>query len=697
VPLVPGRHRVLRISALGVCAALFVLASLTTPSLAATRSSDADTFTLVAQSNDVIGSGKFSLAVSVRANMPARDLRVEVTLFPKLENRSEFNSTIQNVEPAGSSCLSETAPQALARNSGNADGITRLKLTIEAEDNNYGPCSESGTTLMLGCTLGSCGGVYPVEVALIDRKTNATVQLFTTHLVELDNASVSSPLNVGFVISLGSKLALSPTGASTLTKSQISSLSDTLATIAAYPALHVTLLVYPQLVAALKAAHPTPTRLISRLHRLVATRSAAHSIELLGAPFTPINTSALAAASGEVFDQLLDLGKATTSAEFGDDSSGDTYLAPAPLSSEGAQLVAAQCVDQLILPSGSAPPPTDGLSQTAPLSLTQSSKTCEESTSASSSAPIEAFVTDPASSLLTSQSDAPVLVAHQLLAELAQIYFEQPNAAPRSVVLSAGGSINPELLNVVLNGLNSDAYLHPTTIGSLFSITPVAAAGSTATLTLPNQAPGSDQIGKTELSEGSHELAVAASVVPTDSTLLATLSEDLVLAHSYGLSNNAVAGFLDAPSKQLRSVARALSFIGTLHFTLTAATGRLPITIQQHANMGPIFVRIRLESSNLVVLPGSSSSNVTELKADATTLANAQVQVEGSGTSTLNVDVLSPTGNQVLLSGQFKIHSTAISGVAIAISVLSLVVLAAWWIRSARKKHRAKAQAILQP
>ena len=110
MPLVPGRHQVLRISALSVGAVLFLLASLTTPSLAATRSSDADTFTLVAQSNDVIGSGKLSLAVSVRADVPAKDLRVEVTLFPKLENRSEFNSTIQNLEPAGNSCLSRDRP-----------------------------------------------------------------------------------------------------------------------------------------------------------------------------------------------------------------------------------------------------------------------------------------------------------------------------------------------------------------------------------------------------------------------------------------------------------------------------------------------------------------------------------------------------------------------------------------------------------
>jgi hypothetical protein len=676
---------------------LFLLAMLTTPSLAATRPTNTDTFTLVAQSNDVIGSGKLSIAVSVRADMPTKDLRVEVTMFPRLENRSEFNSTIQNVEPGGSSCLSETGPMSLSKSPENADGIFRYKLSVEAENSN-GPCSPDGTSLVLGCTPGACGGVYPIEIALIDKKTDATMQLFTSHLVELDSASVSSPLNVGLVISLGSALALTPTGGSTLSKSQITALSDTVATIASYPALHVTLSIYPQLITALKATRPTPTRLISRLHRLIATRSATQSIELLGAPYTPVDTSALAASgSGATFDQLLNLGEATSSAEFGDESSDDTYLAPAPLTSEGAGLVAAQCVDQLILPSGSAPPPTDGLSQTAPLSLTQSPESCETSAPTSSSAPIEAFVTDPASSLLTSEDGAPVLAAHQLLAELAQIYFEQPNATPRSVVLTAGASIDPELLNVVLNGLNSDAYLHPTTIDSLFSITPVAAAGSTATLTLPGQALISDQVAKKELAEGSHELAVAASVIPTDSTILATLSEDLILAHSYGLSGRVVENFLDAPSKQLDAVARTLSFIGTTHFTLTAATGRLPITIQQRANMGPIYVRIRLESSNLVILPGSSPPGAVELKADATTLTDAQVQVEGTGTSTLNVDVLSPTGDQVLLSGPFKIRSTAISGVAIAISVLSLVILAAWWIRSARKKHRAKAQAILQP
>jgi hypothetical protein len=670
------------------------MASLITPSLAAVRSGDADTFTLVAQSNDVIGNGKLSLAVSVRADEPTRNLRVEATLFPRLENRSEFNSTIQNVEPAQTSCLSESDLYPLTKNPGNADGITHFKIAIDTGPSDS-PCATPSDTFTLGCVPGSCGGVYPLEVALIDKKSGATIQMFTTHLVELDSASVSSPLNVGLVISLGSTLDLSPTGASRLSKEQISALTATLSTISSYPSLHLTVLVYPQLIAALKATVPTPSRLISRLHRLIETRSAARTIELLGAPFTPVDTSALAASgSTAIFGQLLNLGEATTTAEFGDDASNSTYLAPAPLTSEGAALVAGKCVDQLILPSGSAPSPANGLSQTAPLSLTQGAASCATGGQTGTSAPIEAFVTDPASTLLTTPAGAPVLAAHRLLAELAQIYFEQPNATPRSVVLNGTGSIDPELLNVVLNGLNSDAYLNATTISSLFSITPVAGAESTATLTLPGQVLTSNQIAKKQLAEGSHELAVAESVVPTDTALLAMLSEDLVLAHSYGLSDARVAEFLGAPRRQLGVIGRSLSFLGSRHFTFTAATGKLPITIQQNANMGPIDVAIHLQSSNLVVL--SDGSTKMTLQADATTLTNAQVQIEGSGESSLNVEVTSPTGNQVLLSGVFKIRSTAISGVAIAISVLSLVILAAWWIRSARRKHRAKAPAILQ-
>jgi len=695
VPLVPGRH-LHRIGALTLGALLFVLASLTTPSLAATTSGDTATFTLVAQSNDVIGSGKLSFAVSVRANVPSRNLRIEVMLFPKLNNRSEYDSTIQNVEPPGSACLSGTGPMPVTRNPGNADGITRFKLAVEAGDS-YSPCSQASKTLVLGCTPGTCGGVYPIEVALIDKRTDAVVRLFTTHLVELDSAELSSPLNVGFVLSLGSTLELSPTGTSMLTKSQISVLTETLATIASYPALHLTVVIYPQLLAALKATHPTPTRLISRLHRLIETRSATHSIELVGAPFTPVDTSALAAGgSTSIFSQLLSLGKSKTSGAFGEVATDDTYLAPAPLTGEGADLVTVHCIRQLILPSGSAPPPANGLSQTAPLSLTEKSKSCGDTNSTSPATPIEAFVTDSASTLLTSPAGAPVLAAHQLLAELAQIYFEQPNATPRSVVLNTSGSIDPELLNVVLNGLNSDAYLHAATIGELVTITPVAAAKSTATLTLPGHVLTSDQIGKKELAEGSHELAVASSVVPTDSALLAMLGRDLILAHSYGLSGGAVASYLDAPRKQLGVIASSLSFLGSKHFTLTAATGKLPITIQQDANVGPIDVVIHLDSGDLVVLSGRSNS-VTQLQSDATTLSSVQVQVVGSSQSTLDVDVLSPTGDQVLLSGQFTVRSTAISGVAIAISVLSLVILGAWWLRSARRKHRAKAPAILQP
>jgi len=108
VPLVPGRRRVLSACAKILSAALVTLATLTTPSFAATSRQIGSSLTLVAQSNDVVGTGKFSFAVHVQSNELSRDLRVQVTLFPKLDNRSDFNASLNNVEPQGGACLDKT-------------------------------------------------------------------------------------------------------------------------------------------------------------------------------------------------------------------------------------------------------------------------------------------------------------------------------------------------------------------------------------------------------------------------------------------------------------------------------------------------------------------------------------------------------------------------------------------------------------
>jgi hypothetical protein len=306
---------------------------------------------------------------------------------------------------------------------------------------------------------------------------------------------------------------------------------------------------------------------------------------------------------------------------------------------------------------------------------------------------MDAFVADPAGAFLTTPAGAPVLAAHRLLADLAQIYFEEPNASPRSVVLTENGDVNPELLNVVLNGLNSDAYVKSSTVGQLFAINP-SADSSTSPLSLPNTVSTTNSLSTKALAKAANEFGVISSVVPANTTLLSTLNNDLTFAKAYGLSPRAAASYLNASSEELATIAKSLAFLGK-RFTLTAATGKIPITIQQSAGVGTIDVVVRLESSNLVILHGSGTPE--SLQSDATTLTDVEVDTEGSGVKTLIVKVMSPRGNDVLLSAEFKVYSTAISGVAVGISILSLVILGAWWLRSARRKRRGKAHALTQP
>ena len=375
MPLVPGRH-LQRIGALSFSALLFVLASLTTPSLAATASGDTATFTLVAQSNEVIGSGKLSFAISVRANVPSRNLRIEVTLFPKLDNRSEYASTIQNVEPAGSSCLERDRPAAAYE---EPRRCRRHQRPLQARGRRR---RQRQPVLTAEQAADARARMQPRRVrrglpdrGRADRQENRRdlAALYdTSRRARLRPSLLPAECRSRDLARLNARARALP-APRRLTKSQISSAlrdagDDRLVSSAAPhrgdlpPAAH-------------RAEGDAPGADAPDLTAAPADRRRdrqRHSIELLGAPFTPVDTSALAAGrSGTIFDQLLNLGEATTSAAFGDDAIDDTYLAPAPLTSQGADLVAAQCADQLILPSGSAPPPANGLSQTAPLSLTQ--------------------------------------------------------------------------------------------------------------------------------------------------------------------------------------------------------------------------------------------------------------------------------------------------------------------------------------
>lgn len=688
MPLVLGRRRGALGRALVVVAASLLFVVLPGARAANAGPVGATTLVLDSQSTDVVGNGTFDVAIAVHSLVPFADLAMQATLYSQLPNRTYFDYSLNGIEEPYESCLSQTTTISLSSATETADGAYAFALPVAEEVSGAAACSGEGSTLDLACSSNSCSGVYPLEIALIDTASGTRVASFTTHLIELASASGLHRLDVGIVLPLGASTALTPGGQSTLSTDEISELSAIVTQLSQHRQVRLSTAIYGQLLTALSAAGPSGRSVLRRLDSLIRSRWSAHTIEPLATTFAPYDTSTLAAAHlGATFGDQLQVGAARLTLRLGRSPTPQPYLVSGALSSGGNRLLGASCIHQLVLPSGAAG--TTEFTLTAPVVVTPTAPCSAGGDSSASSTQTTAFVADPSANLLEHPGSDPVLVAHQFLAELAQIYFEAPNARPRAVVVAPAGLVDPTLLGTVLAGLQSNPILQGATLGALFSEVNVGPAGVSAELALPSTAPGGPDLDTTAIDKSATTVRAVDSLVPKDHRLLNSLNESLQLAESSGLSGAARSAFLAEPERQLQAIGSSLSFQGSENVTLTSTSGNIPITIRQVARDGPMNVVVALASSALLFPKGARQSLSLTAKDYP---ASFRVETLRSGDAHVDVKVLSPIGNRVLLESPFVVQSRAISGVAIVISLAALAVLIGWWLRSVRRSRRARRQ-----
>jgi len=88
----------------------------------------------------------------------------------------------------------------------------------------------------------------------------------------------------------------------------------------------------------------------------------------------------------------------------------------------------------------------------------------------------------------------------------------------------------------------------------------------------------------------------------------------------------------------------------------------------------------------------SSSAEIPVVLKHGTTSLIVRVHTRTSGDSSLELQVLSPLGRLQLAHAELTIRSTAISGVAIALTVGAVAFLLVWWFRSASRRRRRHAK-----
>jgi len=645
---------------------------------------------LVSQTYWVTGAS-MSLALAVRSPTPKADLGIKLTVYSRLTSRYAFIQSESGRQTPSELVLDSTP--IIPLRALPVSGTSTLEVGVHirvATSASLKPRGLGSPGLALDCPALDCDGVYPLDVTLVDTSNDTPLHSFTTFLVYVAGEPGSIPLRVALILPFGAAPALDAAGSSTLTAQQTGLLARILASIQNDPDSQLTLEVYPQLLLAL-AEDPSPraARVLAELRALAKQQNPAGAVEFLEAPFTPVNLDTLDSAGlgGELHVQLAraaQVFKAVLSAA----APRGVYLSTTPIDDAGLKDLAGEHVVHTVIPDTGLPV-ISSMSRTSPASLSPSS-------SGSSASGITAVVADSALATHFAGGVGPALAAHRFLAEVAQIYFEEPfGPQARGVVVAPAAIPNSSVfLSDLFEGLESSPIAQPATVASIFSTVPPGADGSPSHLVaVPDHASPSYQF-VSSLKDALATVATIESIAPSDTGLTSRVEDAVLLAETSGLGQQTWSRYAAAPLAAVRQIEHDISIAGTKTITLTQQRANVPITIVS-TFPSPIHVILELWSSTLVIAASGYSRPVT--LAHKNSPFEIPVTARTSGVSTFTIELVSPRGGLVLFQHVYTVRSTAFSIVAVALSLAALIVLALWWLRSHfrrkfRRTHRAAAE-----
>lgn len=640
----------------------------------------------------VTGPSGVELALRVHSALPVSRLGLNVVLYSRLGSRDALRETYSGTEPSTEYPLD--TPGTIPLGALGHGGLVRLHLPVTT-GYHPGASRPDAPSLALDCASGGvCAGIYPLELVVIDRTDGAPLASLTTYLVYAPPATGSLPLEVALVLPLGDRPALSPAGTSAIGRPRLNRLAGLLRQLGQAPESPVSLATHGQLVDALATGNGAARGVLGQLAQLLGT---GHD-ELLPEPYASPSVDSLA-STGLATQLARQLGADRQAV--GDHlhlrSTPGPFVVTGRLDPAGLDLLGKDGVSSIVLPPTDLSTPVAPVATpTAPLLVARRPTAPSRSTPAAGVVPAgtsEVVLSDPGlAATFDAASSDPVLAAERFLAEAASVYFDDPYATePRGVVVVPQvADLESRFLSRVLAGLASSPVLRPVTLGRLVDTVPVGANGTAATGTLAaGRASGGSRSSERSVVRGAgRALATLRSVVPTDHLLATQLQRAILVGESAGLPRRDQAAYEDAPAAALRRIAKDLS-LSEAHTTLTSRSGRIPVTVTSSLAY-PVHVLLRLRSGDLTF---TANRSVMELPLDLTGKAvqrDIRVSARTSGSSRLELSLLSPDNGQVLVEEAVAIRSTAISGAAVALSIGALLVLLVWWVRSGRRRRRER-------
>jgi hypothetical protein len=631
-------------------------------------------------------------------SVPVGDLKVVVTFFSRIDASSQLQQDFGSTPDRGE-IIRLTLP--VTETSVGRAAATCVTVVPEYSSTppapaagTTGACAPGATTVVLGCTpdVGVCGDVYPVAAELQRTGSGTALSRLTTFLTyqEPGGACSSTPLRVSLVMPIGSAAgdALAPPSDADRTVDERET-----AELSANRAVTLTLAVNPRSEADLVAHGGRTGR--STVDVLADMTTAPSPDQLLPQPFVPINLGELAGAglAGEITAQL-DRGSDVLRSR-----AGGLHPGPGPWFDPTSTFTTAD--------AGSL---ADGLRTAGDdhLVLSDSNLSTGGSNQLTFAQPFtldlghDARVTAVstnglADSRFSAYSGDPVLAANQLLSTLEWIHFEDAcELVPRGVVVTPPASWGAPgaFVTTLLGGLAGNPALSTVTLNQLFTQVPVGGNDEPTARTLQSgPVPAAQRISNpmaARIATARDHLSSFSEAVSGHPAALTTLADTLLATESAGFDPAQRSFAVSTYTARFNHALDAITLSAERTVTFTSRTAAIPVTVLSSAPY-TVTVTMSLDSDKFAFPNGSTRRLVLNRP---TTPVRIEARARTSGDHLpVEVTLRTPDGQLIIAQAQLTVHSTVISLVGIALTVLAGLTLLIWWGRTWQRGRRRRPRA----
>lgn len=632
------------------------------------------------------------LAIDVRIEDAAPDAEVVVTVRGRLESRSAFVRTLDGRLPGRAGSVALPVAELPAGTAGTH--LVTINVGEPPPPPDPPPPSPGGEPPTPAPTPPappalpvSQEGVYPLVVELRDPGEEDPLDRLVTYLVALDEDENSdrTPLSVAWVWPLAVDAPLRPDGTPTTGLREAVSSSGRLGQMAgalqAAPDVPVTLAPRPTTVDAWEdLAAEAPGEAATNLEAL-RSQAALDTRQVLTGTYARVDLLALAreGLDGEITAQLAEGADALRSV-LGIRPDPRTFLAGDAVDEDTLGVLRKAGVDRLVVDRDVLVPVFEQLTPARPFEIESEGRPF---LSASSDDVLGGLVAGGGG-----RSDAEV--AQRLLAGLTLVALEAPSEE-RGVVVVPPSAWAPstDMLAGALDGLSGHPALDAVILDDLFArVDP--AEDEAASRVLGPRRPGRLRLSPAAVERARSRIDSLATMLPPGAAEPATAERRLLLAQAEPFQRRgadpSASDYLAGVDGIIASVLGAVRLPETPSVTLTAQRGRVPITLVNDSG-APLRVRVAFSSDKLLFPDGDRHDVVLPPRSTTEQFA---IEARTSGTFPMLVVVSSPDGRLEVGRFEMTVRSTAVSGVALTITVGAGLFLVGWWGNHIRKARRAR-------